>query len=124
MIFYELSKTVLSFNQTGLATCFTVDIQPKRRAWEMSWTLGTCKNSRTYTSSHDPYTESCCLVAGTHKLTCAASRGNGWPGGFIQIGKTRYCDDFAMGDQLITEIDISGNCKMLSQNAHPYSHKK
>ena len=106
---------MLSFNQTGLATCFTVDIQPKRRAWEMSWTLGTCKNSRKYFSSQVAYTESCCLVAGIHQLTCDASRGGGWPDGFIKIGKTHYCDNFYIGHQQTVDIEISGICTISNE---------
>ena len=115
MVFYELSKTVLSFNETGLATCFTVDIQPKRRAWEMSWTLGTCNNSRKYFSSQVAYTESCCLAAGVHQLTCDALRGGGWPDGFIKIGKRHYCDNFYIGHQQTVDIEISGICTISNE---------
>ena len=81
----------------------------------MSWTLGTCKNSRKYFSSQVAYTESCCLVAGIHQLTCDASRGGGWPDGFIKIGKTHYCDNFYIGHQQTVDIEISGICTISNE---------
>ena len=84
-------------------------MRPGRRYRGSSWTFGTCKLTRTlYT--RDPHSDSCCLVAGIHQLTCDASRGGGWPDGFIKIGKTHYCDNFYIGHQQTVDIEISGIC--------------
>ena len=79
----------------------------------MSWTLGTCKNTRSYYSHHS-YSESCCIVGGIHQLACDDSAGNGWNGGLLRIGRTVYCKDFRTGYQQTHDIDISGNCTVLN----------
>lgn len=89
-------------------------MRPGRRYWEFSWTLGTCKLTRTL-YNRDLYSESCCLVAGIHQLTCENSVGSGWDGGFIRIGRALYCNDFEAGHQQEIDIDIPGNCKISNQ---------
>ena len=83
----------------------------------MSWTLGECKLSRIH-RGRDPYTESCCLFAGIHKLTCDNSKGTGWDGGFIRIGGALYCEDFVIGYQQTFDVDISGNFTISKQRDH------
>ena len=99
---------ILFWNWKGLTTCFDVEVQTAGSASEMSWTLGTCKSTRTYYSYHS-YTESCCIVGGMHQLACVDAAGNGWNGGFLEIGGTVYCKDFRIGHQQTYDIDISGN---------------
>ena len=84
-------------------------VKPPVAPRRMSWTLGTCKNTQTYYLSTKLYTESCCLDVGTYQLTCYASDAYGWYTGFIQIGDTKYCDNFGIGSQESRIIDISGN---------------
>ena len=96
-------------------------MRPGRRYRGSSWTFGTCKLTRTlYT--RDPHSDSCCLVAGIHQLTCDNSVGGGWDGGFLRIGRDIYCNDFETGHQQKFEIDIPGNCAISSQRIWPHSN--
>ena len=101
---------MLLLKETGITTCFDVEVQPSKFPWDISWTLGTCKKSIKYLTTRRKYTESCCLAAGEYQLTCDNSVGGGWPYGFLRIGGTRYCYDFFMGYQQTFAIDISGKC--------------
>ena len=80
----------------------------------MSWTLGTCKSTRTYYRDSS-YKESCCIVGGMHQLACEDTAGNGWNGGFLEIEGTVYCKDFRIGHQQTYDIDISGNFTIASK---------
>ena len=74
------------------------------QAWgnENSWTFGFCSSSQTY-SNYQEYTEECCQPAGSYDLTCTCSYGDGWHGGYIQIGNDQYCEDFTAGGAKVVE---------------------
>ena len=94
-------------------------MRPGRRYRGSSWTFGTCKLTRTlYT--RDPHSDSCCLVAGKHQLTCDNSAGGGWDGGFLRIGGNLYCNDFVIGYQQQVDIDIPGNFTIPNQRLYPH----
>ena len=60
---------------------------------ENSWTFGTCNSSRTY-NSYVTQIEECCQPQGTYELACLDSYGDGWHGGYIEVGRTKYCENF------------------------------
>ena len=80
------------------------DITVVTQAWgyENSWTFGSCSSSQTY-SNYQEYTEECCQPAGSYDLTCTCSYGDGWHGGYIQIGNDIYCDDFTAGYENVVD---------------------
>jgi len=92
--------------KTGSVKCFAVAITTKGYGSEMSWTIGACKSARRY-GNIQTYTQSCCLGAGSYKLTCKDSYHDGWHGGFIEIQFQRYCEDFTSGRQQENNVDIS-----------------
>ena len=99
-------KAIVLFYQIGSGKCFDVAITTKSYGSENSWTVGACTSARGYQNSQT-YTESCCLDAGSYKLTCDDSYKDGWHGGFIEIQGKRYCEDFTSGHQQENNVDIS-----------------
>jgi len=79
-------------------------------AWgiENSWTFGSCSSSQDYGDDGE-YTVECCQPAGIYDLTCMCSYGDGWHGGYIQIGGERYCEDF---------LEEDGSEKVIEDIAH------
>ena len=82
-------------------TCFDVEITTTQYGRESSWSFGSCSSSQAYTDN-SVYSEQCCLSPGDHTLKCKDSYGDGWHGGFIEIGGERYCEDFTSGKEKTT----------------------
>ena len=99
-------KEIVLLYHSGNGKCFDVAITTKSYGSENSWTVGACTSARGYQNSQT-YTESCCLDAGSYKLTCDDSYKDGWHGGFIEIQGKRYCEDFTSGHQQENNVDIS-----------------
>ena len=102
-----MKSYLLSFTEPRYFFCYSelnietvcADITVVTQAWgyENSWTFGSCSSSQTY-GSYQEYTEECCQPAGSYDLTCTCSYGDGWHGGYIQIGDSfHYCADFTSG---------------------------
>merc|ERR1719419_266138 len=91
-------------NETPPQETVCADITVVTQAWgyENSWTFGSCSSSQTY-GSYQEYTEECCQPAGSYDLTCTCSYGDGWHGGYIQIGNDIYCDDFTAGYENVVD---------------------
>ena len=85
---------------------------------ENSWSFGNCNSAQDYTSN-EAYTEVCCQPAGTYELVCRDTWGDGWHGGYIEIGGISYCGDFAQGHEESHEVAMSGKikprCRSLSE---------
>merc|ERR1711951_102090 len=71
-------------------------------AYENSWTFGSCSSQQTY-DDDEVYNVECCQPAGNYELTCIDDYGDGWHGGFIQIGTspTKHCKNFDDGESEI-----------------------
>ena len=48
----------------------------------------------------------CSLVPGRYVLQCEDTYGDGWHGGYIVIGGTKYCEDFRSGSSKTVEFQI------------------
>ena len=83
--------------------CFDVMLSTNSYGNENSWSLGSCTSSQAYTSNSF-FSQQCCVSPGDHTLTCTDSYGDGWHGGFIEIGGKRYCEDFTSGGEKTTII--------------------
>lgn len=57
---------------------------------------GEAQGGTRYTDSRE-YEEDCCLPAGDYKLKCMCTYGDGWHGGFMEIGDVNYCTSFVSG---------------------------
>jgi len=94
-------------------TCQDIKIVTTRWAYENSWTFGSCSGpaSGTQYSNYDTKTEQCCQGSGTHILTCKDSYGDGWSpsGAYIEIGGTKYCENFLSGRTQTHSIMTSGS---------------
>merc|ERR1711990_56373 len=79
--------------------CINIKTTTKEWGRENSWTFGSCSSGQEY-RSHKVYDEECCQPAGSYELVCKCSYGDGWHGGFIQIGDSeeKLCEDFEDGD--------------------------
>jgi len=80
------------------SVCVNVKVTTRAYGVENSWTFGSCSSKQSY-KNNKVYDEECCQPAGNYKLTCKDSYGDGWHGGFIQIGgsATKHCKDFGDG---------------------------
>ena len=65
--------------------CFDVMLTTNSYGNENSWSLGSCTSSQAYTDKSF-FSQQCCVARGDHTLTCKDSHGDGWHGGFIEIG--------------------------------------
>ena len=81
--------------------CFNVETITKRRANEVSWSVGSCqsygKNTCTPNAGYFNnmnFTQLCCLKPGNYKVSCNDCMGDGWKGGYILINGKKYCDNF------------------------------
>ena len=71
---------------------------------EISWSLGSCQSNGGYGNNAE-YTEQCCLTPGNYNLECKDSYGDGWHGGYLQIGDSdvNLCKDFTEGSSKVVE---------------------
>ena len=46
----------------------------------------------------------CSLVPGRYVLKCIDTYGDGWHGGYLVIGGTKYCESFRSGELMTTEF--------------------
>jgi hypothetical protein len=56
--------------------------------------------------SNQEYTSTACLALGQHTLTLVDSYGDGWHGGYVTIGDTRYGEDFTSGYQTAFTFNV------------------
>ena len=89
--------------------CTDIKTVTKRYGEENSWTFGNCSSCQVYGNA-DTYTEECCQLSGDYQLVCKDSYGDGWHGGYIQIGEseTKYCENFEDGHEEATEVTMTG----------------
>jgi len=64
---------------------------------EISWTFGSCNSGTTTYGNNQEYDIKCCQPAGTYAFECKDSYGDGWHGGYMDIGGTAVCKDFTEG---------------------------
>ena len=63
---------------------------------ENSWTFGACSSKEVY-GDNQIYFQECCQQAARITLTCKCSYGDGWHGGYIEVGGKQYCGRFNRG---------------------------
>ena len=91
---------------TGNKIC--KDIKTVTKSWghENSWTFGSCSSNQKYASNR-VYTQKCCQPAGSYQFQCKCTYGDGWHGGYVEVGgKTRICQDFTTGRSKITKTSF------------------
>jgi len=94
-------------NPGAINVCQNIKVVTKGYAKENSWTFGSCSPSRSYSISNTIYYESCCQPAGSYDFVCKDSYGDGWHGGYVQIGESdkKLCEDFTSGkEQTIDDL--------------------
>ena len=91
--------------------CTNIKIVTKSWGYENSWTFGSCSSSQTY-GNNEEYTEECCQPPGSYDLDCKCSYGDGWHGGYIQIGDSeeKLCLDFTSGGSKTIADVAYGDC--------------
>jgi len=96
-------------NPPGDDVCTNIKIVTQNWGNENSWTFGSCSSAQTYGNNQE-YTVECCQPAGSYNLTCLCSFGDGWHGGYMQIGDSdeKYCEDFESGDSKVIEDVAQG----------------
>jgi len=82
-----------------------VNIKMVNKAWgqENSWVLGACHGSG-YRAHETSAAQNCCLPSGSVELKCKDSYGDGWHGGYLLIGDTKYCENFGSGHSRTVSI--------------------
>ena len=92
----KLTRNVLhQAKDASTKVCTKIKLQTGDYGEEISWKFGSCKSKRVYRSHHS-YDLSCCQPAGNYTLECKDKLGDGWHGGYIQIGAspTQHCSDW------------------------------
>ena len=89
MIFY--------FQKLYLEVCRMIKIQTTAYGDENSYQMSKCASEQKYGNNQE-YKEKCCLAPGTYTLNCKCSYGDGWHGGYVEIGGNKYCQDFNGGE--------------------------
>jgi len=81
--------------------CKTIKVTTKKWGYEISWTFGpkctSLEPKIKYASNAEATPYECCQPAGEYELDCQDSYGDGWHGGYIEIGGQKYCEDFTSG---------------------------
>jgi hypothetical protein len=74
---------------------------------ENSWSFGSCNSTQEY-SSGSTTTEECCQPAGSYELVCTDTWGDGWHGGYLEIGGVSYCENFSEGHEETHIVTMPG----------------
>ena len=57
------------------------------------------------------FTAECCQPSSTYELVCIDSFGDGWGGGYIEIGGIKYCENFNTGSSQNHQVVMPGKVK-------------
>ena len=92
--------------------CTNIKIQTLSYGSENNWTYGNCNSHYTleYTKN-SMFTEKCCQPSMTYELVCSDRAGDGWHGGYIEIGGVKYCEDFKTGSSQSHQVVMPGKVK-------------
>ena len=90
--------------------CTEINVVTQQYGNENSWSFGNCNSTQEYTDFNTAI-EVCCQPAGTYELVCRDTYGDGWHGGYIEIGGISYCGDFADGHEENHEVVMPGKFK-------------
>ena len=89
------------YNMPYFLILVNVKITTKNWGYEISWRLidklrggSTCGGSHYASNNGGADIETCRLESGMYELRCEDSWGDGWNGGYLEIGGTKYCDNF------------------------------
>ena len=106
--FWEITHfSVTDNDDVPEEVCTDIEIVTEAYGNENSWTFGNCNSTQEY-NSYDTYIEQCCQPMGTYQLVCADSYGDGWHGGYIEIGGSKYCEDFMAGSAESHDVAMPG----------------
>ena len=85
---------------------------PEEVEWEI---IGNSSPSSTTNCKGGPYNDkygtvhtTCNLAPGRYLLKCIDTYGDGWHGGWLKIGGTKYCQDFTTGHLKTVEFQKHG----------------
>ena len=77
------------------SVCVNLKLTTKRYAKEISWEFGKCSGPGNWESgpgknypTFKTITIECCQPPGDYEMKCMDSHGDGWNGGFIQVGSS------------------------------------
>jgi len=89
----------IAHGAAGGDVCLTIKTTTLQWGNENSWTFGACTSSTKGYESQGEYEEECCQPAGSYDLVCNDSYGDGWHGGYVQVGDSdaKLCEDFTEG---------------------------
>ena len=89
--------------------CTDIKIVTTTYGSESGWTFGNCISAQAYTD-YGTFVEECCQPTNTYELVCTDSFGDGWHGGYIEIGGIQYCGSFDTSSQSY-QVVMPGNVK-------------
>ena len=100
----------------GPKYCFDVTTHTKdyghENDWKISCTDESCKpcvNEEDFENDNQ-YTQECCLPQDQTEffITCIDEWGDGWHGGYLEVGGTKYCSNFTTGTEYQETLIIEG----------------
>merc|ERR1711990_547805 len=98
-------------NAPGDNVCTNIKVVTAAYGYENSWTFGSCSSNGQSYGDNQEYDLGCCQSVGSYNLICDCSYGDGWHGGYIQIGGSdiRHCENFQTGYSQVVEDVAQGN---------------
>ena len=96
-----------SVDSRPTTVCTTVNMVTVSYGSEITWTLGSCENEKSY-GDGEIANQECCQAPGTMELECKDSYGDGWNGGYLEINGKEYCKDFDSGTEKKEQVTITG----------------
>jgi hypothetical protein len=90
--------------------CTEIIVVTENYGNENSWSFGNCNSSQEY-SSYNTTVEECCQPAGFYELVCTDTYGDGWHGGYLEIGGISYCGNFSDGTEESHDVPMPGKLK-------------
>jgi len=91
------SKVVKNVVHPNADVCINLKLTTVDWGKEISWTFGSCSSGDTIYGDNQDYDINCCQQAGTYVFDCKDEYGDGWHGGYMNIGGTKVCEDFSDG---------------------------
>ena len=107
----KLKKGLESSNQayiTRKPVCHDTRLETKYDGHAIRWELGPCRSTHIF-EDYKKYVHRCCVLPGTHILTCVNTvKDEGWKSASLKYQGRKYCDDF-MSFKTMIRIDVKEN---------------
>ena len=87
--------------------CHDTRLKTKYDGHLIAWELGPCKSKHIF-ESYKVYIQRCCVLSGTHILTCLnREKDEGWKSASLEYQQREYCNDF-ISFKSMSHVQVKG----------------